>query len=211
MARGAGRVPHARRPTAGPGLTRPRRVQFTCRQPPSSAPCVGAGRLGADRVQRPVSCSTGPRQHPGQLRPLPALSPVTPLNLFSVNDHEGWLLSVTYLNVRQCAEEVVIWHTTDAGATWRQLTTTGLASMPVRGGDIVRRLSSWIFDRLGSQSPPDHLPNLRWRPLVGGKHSARFPWLGYAARPGSASHWLGSQSVRTYRASCRCRWSARVR
>ena len=51
------------------------------------------------------------------------------LSISFVNNREGWVLGVRYLSVPQCAEEAALWHTTDAGATWKQLTTTGLASM----------------------------------------------------------------------------------
>lgn len=180
MARGAGRVPHAGQ-ASGTRLTSP--TPSPIYLPTTAQLSAPSEQVVWALIASSVLFRSTDQGNTWQLRPLPALSPVTPSISF-VNDHEGWLLSVTYLNVRQCAEEDVIWHTTDAGATWRQLTTTGLASMQCE------EEISFVDSAHGflTASDPNHRPTI-YRTSDGG-HSwvastlPDFP--GWVTQPGQA-------------------------
>jgi photosystem II stability/assembly factor-like uncharacterized protein len=59
-------------------------------------------------------------------RPLPASAPAPASTIAFVSATEGWL-QVTGPPATQCqAQLVILWHTTDAGTSWQQLSATGI-------------------------------------------------------------------------------------
>lgn len=63
-------------------------------------------------------------------RQLPPQVPVSPmgLSIAFVDDMQGWLLSAASPETQCNAESSAVWHTVDGGATWQQLSTTGIAA-----------------------------------------------------------------------------------
>ena len=64
-------------------------------------------------------------------RPVP--SPLVNAEVAFANEREGWLTTVGSPATQCQSQSVTLWHTTDAGATWDQLTTTGIAATQCKG------------------------------------------------------------------------------
>jgi photosystem II stability/assembly factor-like uncharacterized protein len=61
-----------------------------------------------------------------ELRPMPAEFGVTPWISF-IDDHEGWLLAPGSPTTQCQQAQAAIWHTSDAGASWQNLSVGGIA------------------------------------------------------------------------------------
>ena len=154
MARGAGRVPHAGQ-ASGTRLTSP--TPSPIYLPTTAQLSALSEQVVWALIASSVLFRSTDQGNTWQLRPLPALSPVTPPQSLFVNDHEGWLLSVTYLKRaamrrRSCGSGTRQMQ----GQPWRQLTTTGLASMQCEEEISFVDSASWIFDR----HDPNHRPTI---------------------------------------------------
>lgn len=79
-----------------------------------------------------------------ELRPLPSFAGQG-VEISFVDASEGWLSALSSPETQCNAQGIGIWHTTDAGATWQQLPTTGIAGAQCKAAlSFTDRLHGYI-------------------------------------------------------------------
>jgi photosystem II stability/assembly factor-like uncharacterized protein len=83
---------------------------------------------------------------------LPSLDGLHPVEISFVNDTEGWLATPTGTRCQHV--RMALWHTTDAGATWRMVSSVELSDGHCEGGLSFVDATHGFFGAWDSNNPP---------------------------------------------------------